>query len=58
MDWLLIFGMVFIIEGLIPLLFPKQWQSYVRKLANEPIREVRIVGAVLFIIGAVLLLIK
>lgn len=55
MDWLTIIGMVLIIEGLMPLLFPKAWQGYVRKLAAEPLSSIRNVGAVLFGLGIVLL---
>jgi len=58
MDWLMIFGLVLIIEGLVPLLFPKQWRSYVQKLAQEPVHQIRMVGGALFCLGAVLLLLK
>ena len=54
-DWLLVIGMVLIIEGMMPLLFPKIWQDYIRKLAQEPASTVRQVGAVLFFIGILLL---
>jgi uncharacterized protein YjeT (DUF2065 family) len=55
MDWLTIIGFVLIVEGLMPLLFPKHWLSYVQKLALEPISSIRIVGGVLFVLGALLL---
>ena len=55
MDWLTIIGFVLIIEGLMPLLFPRQWHDYVQKLALEPISTIRLVGGVLFICGALLL---
>lgn len=55
MDWLTIIGIVFIIEGMMPLLFPKIWQGYIRKLAGEPIAVIRQVGAVLFFLGAIML---
>lgn len=54
----MIFGLVLIIEGLVPLLFPKQWRSYVQKLAQEPVHQIRMVGGALFCLGAVLLLLK
>ncbi|MDU0113732.1 MAG: hypothetical protein ACJAZB_000309 [Psychrosphaera sp.] len=58
MDWLTIIGFVLIIEGMIPLLFPKQWLNYVQKLALEPIGTIRIVGGILFILGALLLVFR
>lgn len=54
-DWLLVFGMVLIIEGIMPLLFPKAWQGYIRKLAAEPVAAIRQVGGVLFGIGLLLI---
>lgn len=57
-DWLVVIAMVLIIEGLMPLLFPKTWQSYIRKLANEPLPVIRQVGAFLFALGIILLYLK
>lgn len=54
-DWMLVIGMVLIIEGLLPLLFPKAWQGYVGKLAAEPVSAIRQVGGFLFVIGLVLI---
>lgn len=54
-DWITIIGIVLLIEGMMPLLFPKTWQNYIRKLANEPLSAVRQVGAILFALGALLL---
>lgn len=57
-DWILVIAMVLIIEGMMPLLFPKTWQGYIRKLANEPVSVVRQVGLILFTIGIVMLLLR
>ena len=54
-DWLLVFGLVLIFEGVMPLLFPKAWQGYIRKLASEPIGSIRQVGGFLFALGLVLI---
>lgn len=40
-------ALVLLLEGIGPLLFPKQWQSYLRRLSAEPINSLRQVGAVL-----------
>ena len=55
-DWWLVIGLVLIVEGMMPLLFAQTWQNYIRKLSQEPLKTVRIVGAILFTIGVVLLL--
>jgi uncharacterized protein YjeT (DUF2065 family) len=44
-------AIAFIIEGLIPALFPNKWRAYVLKLANESIGAIRQVGIFLVIIG-------
>ena len=54
-DWHAVIALVFIVEGMMPLLFPRIWQGYIRKLAEEPIGAVRQVGGVLFLIGIILL---
>ena len=41
-----------------PLLFPKTWQGYIKKLANEPVSTVRHVGLILFVIGIFMLLLR
>lgn len=57
-DWLAVIAMVLIIEGIMPLLLPKIWQGYIRKLAAEPIHHIRQVGGVLFAIGVILLYLR
>ncbi len=48
---LMAIAIAFIIEGLIPALFPNKWRAYVLKLANEPVGAIRQVGIFLVIIG-------
>ena len=48
---LMAIAIAFIIEGLIPALFPNKWRAYVLKLANESIGAIRQVGIFLVIIG-------
>lgn len=57
-DWVVVIAMVLIIEGLMPLLFPKTWQNYIRKLSNEPLAVIRQVGAFLFAIGVIMLYLR
>lgn len=44
-------AIVFIIEGIMPALFPNKWCIYVRKLSNEPIGTIRSIGMVMIAIG-------
>ncbi len=58
MDWLTILGVVLIIEGVVPLLFPKQWHDYLHKLSLEPISTIRFIGGFVFTVGALLLVFR
>jgi uncharacterized protein YjeT (DUF2065 family) len=49
-------ALVFIIEGLGPLLFPNKWQNYLRQIAQQPSKQLRSMGGVLVIIGVVSLI--
>ena len=48
-------ALVLILEGLGPLLFPNRWQNYIRQLAELSSNQLRQVGGVLVIIGALCL---
>ena len=52
---LLAFGLVLIIEGIGPLLFPNKWRNYLQKLAQEKVSSIRQVGLVLVTIGVIIL---
>jgi hypothetical protein len=55
-DTLLIaFALVFIVEGIGPMLFPNKWQSYIRQIAEQPTNQLRSMGGVLVTIGVVCL---
>jgi hypothetical protein len=54
-DWFSVIAMVLIIEGMMPLLFPRAWKSYLSKVAQEPISAIRQIGGVLFAIGIIML---
>lgn len=44
-------AILLIVEGVGPLLFPNRWQSYLRKLSNEPAQNLRQLGFVLVFSG-------
>lgn len=48
-------AIAFIIEGLIPALFPNKWRSYVLKIAQESPANIRTIGLSAICIGAFML---
>jgi uncharacterized protein YjeT (DUF2065 family) len=52
---LIAFALVFIVEGIGPMLFPNKWQSYIRQIAEQPTNQLRSMGGVLVTIGVVCL---
>ena len=52
---LMAIGFAFIIEGIIPALFPNKWQAYVLKLAKEPIANIRFIGMIIVLFGVLIL---
>ncbi|WP_417763707.1 DUF2065 domain-containing protein [Shewanella sp.] len=50
-------GLVLIIEGLGPLLFPKRWQRYLAEMSRQPAATLQRVGGGLALVGAVILII-
>ncbi|WP_351088402.1 DUF2065 domain-containing protein [Shewanella sp. S1-49-MNA-CIBAN-0167] len=51
------FGLVLILEGLGPLLFPNKWQKYLLELSTQKQNVLRRLGGCLVTIGVVLLII-
>ncbi|WP_440875073.1 DUF2065 domain-containing protein [Thalassotalea sp. PLHSN55] len=53
--FLIAIALAFILEGLIPALFPNKWQAYVTKLSQEPISSIRSIGITVVLLGSLLL---
>lgn len=53
--WWSALGLVLIIEGLGPLLFPNKWRSYLQKIAEQPTTQMQQLGGILVIAGVLLL---
>ncbi len=53
--WLAV-GLVFILEGVGPLLFPNRWANYIQQIAAEGPTVLRRIGGVLVVIGVVMVL--
>lgn len=54
-DLLRAFALVMVIEGLMPFLAPAQWRDMLAKVATLNSRSLRVFGAVMIGIGALLL---
>ncbi|MGK0409736.1 MAG: hypothetical protein ACJASB_001894 [Shewanella psychromarinicola] len=50
------FGLVLILEGLGPLLFPNKWQKYLLELSTQKQNFLRRLGGCLVTIGVILLI--
>ncbi|AZG34880.1 MULTISPECIES: DUF2065 domain-containing protein [Shewanella] len=50
------FGLVLILEGLGPLLFPNKWQKYLLELSTQKQNVLRRLGGCLVTIGVILLI--
>ena len=51
----LVCAVVLIIEGIGPWLFPNRWRRYVKLLARQPVAVLRQWGALLVIMGLIIL---
>jgi len=51
-------ALVFLIEGLLPALFPNRWQNYLKKIASESTASIRLIGLFLIAIGIIILLLN
>ncbi len=48
---LLTFGLVLIIEGLAPALFPNKWRAYLLKLTEQSVADIRNIGLFILVLG-------
>lgn len=53
--WWTALGLVLLIEGLGPMLFPNKWRSYLQKIAEQPTAQMQQVGGILVAAGVLLL---
>lgn len=54
---MLALGLVFIIEGVGPLLFPNRWRNYIQEISKQNQQFLQRVGGVLVTVGCVILII-
>jgi uncharacterized protein YjeT (DUF2065 family) len=48
-------GLVLIIEGLAPALFPNKWKSYLLKITEQSTADIRNIGLFIVIIGVLII---
>jgi uncharacterized protein YjeT (DUF2065 family) len=53
--WLTALGLVLVIEGIMPFLFPEAWRDTLRKVAQFHDGQVRFIGLTLMLIGLLLI---
>ena len=53
---LTVLAVVFMIEGLLPALFPNKWRAYIQQLASQSSTTIRSIGLMMVFIGVVILL--
>lgn len=47
-------GLVLIIEGLLPALFPNRWRSYLLKITTQSAGDIRNMGLFILILGIII----
>ncbi|MBL4822591.1 MAG: DUF2065 domain-containing protein [Colwellia sp.] len=52
---LLACGLVLVIEGLGPALFPNKWRTYLVKLTEQPITDIRNIGLCVLFLGIIVI---
>ncbi|BDM65823.1 hypothetical protein NFHSH190041_32750 [Shewanella sp. NFH-SH190041] len=55
--WMLALGIVLLLEGCGPLIFPEKWQAYLQELSRAQPNMLRRIGGALVTAGVVLLVI-
>jgi len=52
---LLAFGLVLIIEGFGPALFPNKWRNYLLKVAEQSAKDIQSIGIFILALGAIII---
>ena len=51
----LAFGLVLIIEGIAPALFPNKWRNYLMKIAEQSPEDIRNIGLFILALGVIVI---
>jgi len=53
--WLIAFGLMLVLEGMMPFLFPSAWRETLRKLSRLQDGQVRFIGITLMLVGVLII---
>jgi uncharacterized protein len=53
--WVVAFGLMLLLEGVIPFLFPKQWRDTLNRITQLSDGQIRFLGMIALLCGLVLL---
>ena len=53
--WLIAFGLMLVLEGIMPFLFPAEWRETLRKVSQFQDGQVRFLGLTLMLSGLLLI---
>lgn len=53
--WLIAFGLMLVLEGIMPFLFPDEWRETLRKVSQFQDGQVRFLGLTLMLSGLLLI---
>ncbi|MBI1424361.1 MAG: DUF2065 family protein [Gammaproteobacteria bacterium] len=53
--WLIAFGLMLVIEGMTPFLFPSLWRETLRKLSQLQDGQLRFIGLTLMLVGVLVI---
>jgi len=53
--WLIAFGLMLVLEGIMPFLFPTEWRETLRKVSQFQDGQVRFLGLTLMLSGLLLI---
>lgn len=54
--WLVAFGLMLVLEGMMPFLFPAQWRETLRRVSQMQDGQLRFIGISLMIVGLLVIL--
>lgn len=54
-DLIIAVGLLFVFEGMFPFLSPERWRNFVKQVATQTDKNLRIMGLIFMIIGVVII---
>ena len=54
-DLIIAVGLLFVFEGIFPFLSPEKWRDFVRQIATQSDKNLRVMGLIFMIVGVVII---